>query len=448
MPDCGVLPRTRYARSGDLSIAYQVVGDGDLDLVMAPGFVSHLEWQWQEPSLRRFLEHLASCCRLILFDKRGTGLSDPVAGPATLEDRVDDLVAVMDAAGAHRAAVLGVSEGGSMAMLFAAEHPERTRALVLYGAYPRLTRAPGFPDGVDEATLAAVLADLAERWGEGAWLGLWAPSRRGDTALRSWWATLQRIGASPGMARRLFSLYPHIDVREILGAIRVPTLVVHRRGDRMVPVGVGRYLAEHIPEARLAEIDGDDHLYFVGDTTGVLATIEGFLTGGRPAAAPVSTVLATVLFVDVAGSTELAARVGDAAWTSMRHRFLLLARDELARYGGVEVDVAGDGLFATFDGPARALRCAVAVRAAAVAAGLTIRAGVHAGEVERTDGGGVAGLAVHIGARVMGEAAPGEVLASGTVKDLVIGSGLAFTERGVRTLRGVPGSWPVFALAA
>jgi class 3 adenylate cyclase len=250
------------------------------------------------------------------------------------------------------------------------------------------------------------------------------------------------------MARRLFSLYPGIDIRSVLGTIRVPTLVLQRRADRIVPVGIGRYLSERITGARLVELEGEDHLYFVGDTDSPLGEIEAFLTGSRQAPAPVNTVLATVLFVDIVGSTELAARVGDAVWTSIRSRFLGLARDQLARYAGVEIDVAGDGLFATFDGPVRALRCAVAVREAAAAMGLTVRVGVHAGEVERTEGGGVSGLAVHIGARVMAEASPGEVLTSGTVKDLVIGSGLGFTERGVRTLKGVPGNGPVFAVAA
>jgi pimeloyl-ACP methyl ester carboxylesterase len=437
-----VTPRTRYARSGELSIAYQVVGSGDLDLVLAPPFVSNLEWGWQERSLRKYLEQLASFSRL-----RGTGLSDPVAGPATLEERVDDLRAVMDAAGSERAAVLGVSEGGSMAVLFAAQHPDRTRALVLYATTPRFTSAPGFPFGADPAQMASLLDALVERWGTGIGLSAWAPSRGGDDALRAWWAGYQRLGASPGMARKLFDMYGHVDVRDILGAIHVPTLVLHRRGDHLLNVEVGRYLAAHIPGARFVELVGDDHLYFVGDTDQVLAEIEEFLTGSRPAPVAVERVLATVLFVDVAGSTALAARVGDEAWASMRAGFLAGARRELPRYAGTEVDVAGDGLFATFTGPARAIRCAMAIREDSEAVGLSVRAGVHVGEVQREDGGGLSGLAVHIGARVMAEAEPGEVLVSGTVKDLVAGSGLRFTERGTRTLRGVPGTWPLFATA-
>lgn len=441
-------PRTRYARSGELSIAYQVVGSGDLDLVLAPGFVSNLDWSWQEPGLRRYLERLASFSRLILFDKRGTGLSDPVAGPATLEERVDDLRAVMDAAGSERAAVLGVSEGGSMAMLFAAQHPERTRALVLYATTPRFTAAPGFPCGSDPALMAQLLDNLVQNWGSGLGLSAWAPSRGHDPALRSYWAGYQRLGASPGMARKLFDMYAGIDLRDILGTIHVPTLVLHRRSDHLIRVEVARYLAGQIPGARLVELDGEDHLYFTGDIDAVLAEVEEFLTGHRPAAAPADRVLATVLFVDVAGSTELAARVGDVVWASTRAGFLEGARRELARFGGTEVDVAGDGLFATFSGPARAVRCAQAIGEAAATLRLAVRAGVHVGEVQREDGGGVSGLAVHIGARIMAEAQPGELLVSGTVKDLVVGSGLEFADRGAHALKGVPGSWPLFAVVA
>jgi pimeloyl-ACP methyl ester carboxylesterase len=441
-----VPPRTRYARSGELSIAYQVFGSGELDVVMAPGFVSHLEWAWQEPELRRFLERLASFSRLIVFDKRGTGLSDPVSGPALLEERVDDLRAVMDAAGSENAALLGVSEGGSMAMLFAAQHPERTRALVLYGATPRFTAAPDFPFGPDEAVMTGLLDAMVEHWGEGTALSAWAPSRAGDDGLRAWWGGLHRMGASPGMAARLFGMYPQADVRDVLPAIHVPTLVLHRRGDHLIRVEVARYLAERIPDARLVELEGDDHLFFVGDADAPLSEIEEFLTGVRPVASVVDRVLATVLFVDVAGSTELAARVGDAAWASTREQFLAAVRSELSRASGTEIDVAGDGLFATFGGPARAIRCAVAVRDAVAGLGLRVRAGVHAGEVQRERGGGISGLAVHIGARIMALAEPGEVLVSGTVKDLVVGSGLRFADRGTRSLRGVPGSWAVFAV--
>jgi class 3 adenylate cyclase len=441
-----VATSTGYARSGDLSIAYQVVGSGDLDLVVAPGFVSHLDWAWEEPSLRRFLERLGTFSRLILFDKRGTGLSDPVPDVAILEERVDDLRAVLDAVGSRQAAVLGISEGGAMAVLFAALYPERTRALVLYGAAPRLARAADFPAGADPQRMKRLLDHVVEHWGTGAGLSAWAPSRRHDPALRAWWAGLQRMGASPSMARQLFAIYPDTDVRAALGTIRAPTLVLQRRGDRLIDVEVGRYLAAHIPGARLVELDGGDHLFFVGDIDTPLDEIEEFLTGCRPAPAGPRRVLATVLFVDVVGSTELAARVGDEAWGSLRAAFLAATRRQLDRFSGTEVDVAGDGVLATFDGPARAIRCAVAVRDAVRAFGVDVRAGVHSGEVELVEDGKVAGIAVHIGARVTGEAGPGEVLVTGTVRDLVVGSELRFEDRGPRTLRGVPGTWDVLAV--
>jgi class 3 adenylate cyclase len=333
-----------------------------------------------------------------------------------------------------------------MAMLFAAQHPDRTRALALYATTPRFTSAPDFPSGSDPVEMASLLDTLVERWGSGVGLSVWAPSRAHDPALRSFWAGFQRLGASPGMAKKLFDMYAEIDLRDILGAIHVPTLVLHRRKDHLIRVEVARYLAERIPGARLVELDGEDHLYFTGDGDAALAEVEEFLTGHRPAPAPTDRVLATVLFVDVAGSTALAARVGDVVWASMRAGFLDGARRELARFAGTEIDVAGDGLFATFAGPARAVRCAQSIAEVACALGLELRAGVHVGEVQREDGGGVSGLAVHIGARIMAEAQPGEVLVSGTVKDLVVGSGIEFTERGTRTLRGVPGSWPLFAV--
>ena len=439
-------PRTRYARSGDLSIAYQVIGSGDVDLVMVPGFVSNLDWFWHGAGPRRLMEGMASFSRLIVFDKRGTGLSDPVATPGTLEDRVEDLGAVMDAAGSEHAALFGTSEGAAMSMVFAAQHPERARALILYGATPRFSRAADFPCGPDRAELAEFLEALVAGWGEGVALEIFAPSRIGDRAFEDWFSEAQRAGASPGMARQLFAMWTRLDVRGVLGAIHVPTLVLHRRGDHLIDVSVSRYLADHIAGARYVELDGEDHVPFSGDIEQLVAEVQEFVTGSRPRPAP-DRVLATVLFVDVAGSTELAARVGDLAWSALRARFLATAREELVRYSGTEVDVAGDGLFATFTGPARAIRCAIAIRRSVGALGLDVRAGVHAGEVQREAGGGVSGLAVHIGARVMAEAEPGDVLVSGTVKDLVVGSGLEFAERGTHTLRGVPGTWPLFATA-
>jgi pimeloyl-ACP methyl ester carboxylesterase len=441
-----VPPEIRYAHSGDLSIAYEVRGNGALDLVLVPGFVAHLEWLRQEPASQHFLDRLASFSRLLAYDPRGMGLSDPVAVAGTIEDRVDDLRAVMDAAGSRQSALMGVSQGGAIATLFAARYPERTRALVLYGTTARPAAAPDHPYGFSEEALTAILDGVVDSWGQGTALSFLAPSRVGDPAFLSWWAALERISASPGMARRQFEMWVRSDVRDVLGAIRVPTLVLHRRGDRFVPFEAGRYLADNIPGARFVALEGDDHLPIVGDTEPLLAEMEEFLTGSRPTEHVAERVLAAVLFADLAGSTALAARIGDAGWAATRAAFLAAVRVELAHHFGTEVDVAGDGVFATFAGPARAVRCAVAIRRAVEALGLEIRVGVHVGEVESDDRGGVSGLAVHIGARVMAEAEPGEVLVSGTVKDLVVGSGLRFTERGTRTLRGVPGSWPVFAV--
>jgi class 3 adenylate cyclase len=319
---------------------------------------------------------------------------------------------------------------------------------VLYGATARPTAGPDYPYGFSEAALTGILDGVVDEWGQGTAVSFLAPSRAHDAAFVGWLAALERIGASPAMARRLFEMWVRSDIRHILDMIRVPTLVVHRRDDRFIPFEAGRYLAAHIPGARFVALEGEDHLPTVGDTEPLLAEIEEFLTGNRPTERVHERVLATVLFVDVVGSTALAARIGDEAWAATRAAFLAAARVELSHYSGTEVDVAGDGVFATFTGPARAVRCAVAISRSVEPIGLQIRAGVHAGEVEREDAGGVSGLAVHIGARIMAEAEPGEVLVSGTVKDLVVGSGLRFTTRGLRRLRGVPGSWPVFVVHA
>ena len=439
-------PQTRYARSGEVSIAYQVVGDGPYDVVVAPGFISHVELFWEQPALRRFLTRLAAFSRLVLFDKRGTGLSDPVASAPTLEERADDLRAVMDAAGMERAAVLGISEGGTMALMFAASHPERTSSLVLYGTWARLGRAPDYPEGVDPELLAG-LVRLVDRWGTGVGLGAWAPSRRDDQQLRDWWGRLQRSSASPGMARMLFSSYPDLDARCLLPTIRAPALVLHRRGDLMVPLALGRYLAEHLPHASLVELPGDDHLFFVGDTDPVLDEIELFLTGARPAQ-PVDRVVTTLLFTDVVGSTALAAELGDQRWRELLEGFKDAVSREVGRGGGRVVDFAGDGALAAFDGPARAIRCGLGLHKALAPLGLDLRVGVHTGEVEQLRGGDLGGLAVHLAARIMAEAGAGEVLVSSTVRDLVVGSGIRFSPRGTHVLKGVPGEWSLLAVDA
>jgi class 3 adenylate cyclase len=442
MAAVGGTPDIHYAKSGDLSIAYSVFGEGP-DLVVAPGFISHLDVLWDEPSLAHFYSRLASFRRVIAFDKRGTGLSDPATHAPTLEECVDDLRAVMDAAETECADVFGISEGGTMAMLMAATHPGRVKALVLYATFARLLEAPGYP-GVSEENLSALVGISDKGWGEGIALGGWAPSRRDDAELRQWWAKLQRLAASPGMVRNIFALYPRVDIRDVLPAIQAPTLVLHRRGDRMVDVEMGRYLADHIPGAKLVELEGDDHLFFTGDADALLDEIEEFLTGVRPQPA-IERVLATVLFTDVVSSTQRAIELGDEEWRKLLRSHDAQVRRQLERFQGREVNTTGDGFVATFDGPARAIRCAIAIRDAVRAIGLDLRAGLHTGEVEMSKGD-IAGIAVHLAARVAAAAHAGEVLVSRTVVDLVAGSGLTFADRGEHTLKGVPGQWSLFAV--
>ena len=445
-------PQTRYARSGDLSIAYQIVGDGPVHLVVAPGFVSHVEYQWEEPSLARYLRRLASFSRLIVFDKRGTGMSDRTAGIATLEERMDDLRAVMDDAGAERAVLYGASEGVPMSALFAATYPERTAAVVLYGGFASSRRQPDYPWRPTADELRQRIEDRARTihrtWGTGEGLaetlGRFAPSRVGDESFGRWFATQMRLSASPGAAIALSRMNAEIDIRHVLPAIRVPTLVLHRTGDRDEHVEEGRYLAQHIPGAKFVELPGDDHLSFAGDMDALVDEIEEFVTGVRPDREP-DRVLATVLFTDIVGSTEHAVRLGDRRWRDLQERHHALVRRELARHRGKEIDTAGDGFLATFDGPARAIRCAKAISAGVRELGLEVRAGLHTGECELR-GERVSGIAVHTGARVAAKAGSGEVLVSSTVKDLVAGSGLQFEDRGVHALKGVPGEWRLYAV--
>jgi len=439
-------PETKYARSGKLHIAYQVVGDGPFDLVLVPGFISHVEEGWQTPALARFLSGLAGFSRLILFDKPGTGLSDPIAGPLPLDERMDHVRAVMDAAGSERAALFGISEGGPMSILFAATYPERVSALVLFGTMARFLRGPDYPYGAKPEHLAALVRQIEDSWGEGALLDMFAPSVANDPKARLWWAQFQRRAASPGMARALIEMLAEIDVRPILPSIHAPTLVVHRTGERTVPVGAARYLAAHIPGARMVEQPGIDHFPWLGDATGMIEEIEEFLTGSRQAR-EIDRVLATVLFTDIVGSTELAARLGDRGWCDVLEAHHAAIRHELARMRGREVTTAGDGFLATFDGPARGIRCACAIQNAVRPLGLSLRAGLHTGECEII-GDDVGGIAVHIGARVAAMAEAGEVLVSGTVKDLVAGSGLRFTDRGTHALKGVPGEWRLYGVDA
>jgi class 3 adenylate cyclase len=435
--------RTRYAKSGDVHVAYQVLGDGP-DLVLLPGWISHVEACWELPALAGFLERLASFTRLILIDKRGTGLSDPLprGQVATLEERMDDIRAVLDAVGSTRAALFGVSEGGPLNILFAATYPERTSALVLFGSFARLAADEGYPHGTERTTLHTFAAHMRDHWGTGVGLRALAPSAGDDPVARDAWGRYQRISASPSVAAALLELNADIDVRQVLPTIRVPTLVLHRH-ERFVSPELGRYVAYHVPHARFMMLPGEDHLFFHGDTDDITAEIEEFLIGTRSRAVP-DRVLATVLFTDIVGSTKQAVHLGDRRWREVLTRHDALVRRQLARHRGREVKTTGDGFLAVFDGPARALRCAEAISVGVEPLGIAVRAGLHCGECE-VRGDDVGGIAVHIASRVADLAGAGEVLCTGTVKDLVAGSGLSFVGRGTQKLRGIPEPWAVFS---
>jgi pimeloyl-ACP methyl ester carboxylesterase len=420
------------------------VGHGPFDVVWVPGFVSNVDGYWELPSWAQTFERLASFCRLILWDKRGTGLSDPVERVPTLDERVDDLLAVMEASHSDQAALVGVSEGGPMALLFAATHPERVRSLVLYGTSPRASHAPDWEWGWTAEEIEGWLAELERRWGEDALIELFAPSQAGNEVARQLWGRYLRTGASPAMGRAVMEAAALIDCRAILSTITVPTLILHRRGDRVFRVEGARFMAERIPGAQLVELAGDDHLLSVGDPGPVLDEIELFLTGALPRTA-VDRVLATVLFTDIVGSTARAAELGDRRWREVRERHDAVVRYELERFGGREVKTLGDGFLATFVGPSRAIACAKAVCGAVSSLGLGVRAGLHTGECEVSDDD-VGGLAVHIASRVASLAGAGEVLVTATVKDLVVGSEFEFVKRGTHELRGVPGEWPLFSV--
>jgi len=436
------LKSTRYAKSGDLSIAYQVAGDGPIDLVVVPGIVSHVEAFHELPGYSRFIERLASFARVITFDKRGTGLSDRIVDAPSYEQRMDDVWAVMDAAGSERAALFGISEGGPLGALFAATFPGRTTALITFGAFARVSWAPDYPIGIEREAIDRTGIVLADSWGTGASLGLFSASRAQDTDARLTWARVERLAASPGGIRSLYRILGEIDVRCVLQSVAVPTLVLHAEGD-VFPLEISRYLAEHIPGARWVELKGLDHYPWFGSVDPVVAEIEEFLTGVRPQP-EVDRVLATLLFTDIVDSTIRAGEMGDRRWRELLERHHAVVRRELQRFRGREVDTAGDGFLATFDGPARAVRCAAAIRDAIAGIGLSIRAGLHTGECELIDRG-VGGIAVHLAARVAALAGSGEVLVSSTVRDLVAGSGLSFVDRGVHVLKGIPGEWRLFA---
>ncbi len=435
---------TRYADSSGVSIAYRVHGEGELDLVFVPGFVSHVELLWESPQLARFMRRLGAFARLVVFDKRGQGLSDRPADPPTLEESMDDLHAVLDAAACERPAVFGISEGGPMSMLFAATYPERISSLVLYGTYARMVRSDDFSLGIPGEALDRWAEMVRQEWGGPVGLRNWAPSAIGDPEFERWWARLLRQGTSPAGAIALIELYREIDVRGALSSIDVPALVLHRAEDRIVPLQQGRFLAEQIEGARLVELEGVDHLAWSGDQDALLDEVEEFLTGARRAHEP-ERALATVLFTDIVASTETAARLGDRRWRELLERHDAIVRRQLAIHRGREVKTMGDGFLATFDGPARAIRCATAITEAVREIGLEVRTGIHTGEVELI-GDDVGGMAVNIGARIGALAAPEEVLVSSTVRELVVGSGLDFAERGTHTLKGAPDEWRLFAV--
>jgi len=455
-----IRPKTRYARNGETNIAYQVVGDGPLDLLFVPAFVSHLDLCWAAPDIAAFFRRLSSFSRLILFDKRGTGLSDPVTAAATLEERMEDVHAVLDACGSERAALFGLSEGGPMSILFAATYPERTAALITFGSFARLLPAPhymwerrrGVPyaDDIRAETNRvwesndAFRDALENHWGEGRALAIFMPSAARDESEIATLGMFERAAASPSMVSELYRFNAEVDVTQVLPVIGVPTLALHRKDDP-VPAAYGRYLAEHISGARYLELEGDDHMPWLGDSDAVVNSVEQFLTGAQHAAEP-DRVLSTVLFTDIAGSTARATTLGDDRWRSLLEQHNDLVRRELSAFRGKEVKTLGDGFLATFDGPGRAIRCACAIRAAAASLGLTVRAGVHTGECEVVESD-VGGIAVHIAARIVTLASPGEVVVSSAVADLVLGSGLEFTERGAHELKGVPGRWRLLAVS-
>jgi class 3 adenylate cyclase len=438
-----VPPRTRYARSRDgVSIAYQVIGAGARDIVFVPQTFSAIEALWEHPTVARFFERLGGLGRVVLFDRRGTGMSDRTGGTATLEEQIDDVHTVMDAAGSRRADLMAIMEGGAMAMLFAASAPERVRSLTLYATYARSTRAPDYPAAWTAEERAESMARMIERWGDGSIAARFAPSHADDPMLREWLGRLQRVSLGPGEAATAIEINGGVDVRHVLGSIRVPTLLLHRTNDRAIDVGHSRYLAEHIPGARLVELHGEDTLPFLGDADAVLGEVDEFLTGDRRPPDH-DRVLATVLFTDIVGSTERAAALGDEPWRDLLAEHDRIVRGVLGLHRGRVVKSVGDGFLAVFDGPARAVRAARAIVAQLTTLGLDVRAGLHTGEVEMV-GEDVAGLAVHIAARVMGEAPAGGVMASSTVHDLVAGAGLRFEDRGRRSLRGVPGDWSLW----
>jgi len=425
-------------------VAYQVFGEGDLDLVLVTGFVTHIELIWEHEPAARLLQSLGSFARVIQFDRRGAGLSDPVATAPTLEERMDDVRAVMDAAGSERAALVGVSEGVPMSIMFAATYPERVQSMVLIGGMARSTYADDYPWPLPvEALMESAGEFVLPYWGQGTMVEVVAPSQAEDPDARAWFARIERATASPGMLASLAQMFLDIDVRDVVPTVHVPTLVLHRRHDRLVNVRNGRWLAEHLPDARLVELPGSDHSLLYEEPESALGEVQEFLTGTRSTPTP-DRMLATVLFTDIVDSTKTATELGDSRWREVLEGHQRAVRDALTRFDGREVKSTGDGFLATFDGPARGIHCARAILDSSDPLGIRVRAGLHTGECE-VMGDDIGGIAVHIAARVSAYAGAGEVLVSRTVKDLVAGSGIVFTDRGTHELKGVPDVWQLYA---
>jgi len=440
-----VLPKTKYARSGDVRIAYQITGNGPFDVVWAPGTMSHLDLDWEIPQRALFFERFSQFCRLIRFDKRGTGLSDRPMKMATLEERTDDIRAVMDDVGIERAHIFGVSEGGSMACLFAATYPERVNSLLVWGAQARWIASPDHPWGQTQEQHDQMIAMIDDDWpsfeyitGPGAGVG-----KEADPAFIESLSRYMRAAANPSAVRAYEQMNGQIDTRPILPSIQVPTLVMNRTGDPCANVEAARDMASRIPGAKFKEYPGNSHSMMLDDMETVLSDIQEFITGERPIDSS-DRVLATVLFLDIACSTERAAELGDTSWRNLLNSYYAIVRKELARFRGKEVNTTGDAFLATFDGPARAVRCALAIALAVRQLGIEVRAGVHTGECELM-GDNVGGIAVHTGARIMAKSEPGGLLVSGTVKDLVSGSGINFQDCGIHQLKGIPGEWRLFS---
>lgn len=436
-------PKTRYARRGEAGIAYQAFGEGERDLVIGPGFISHLEVAWEHPPYERFMRRLGSFARVVVFDKRGAGLSDPLEGAETLEQRIDDIGAVMDHVDLETAALLGVSEGAAMGALFAALHPDRVQSLILYGLFAKGTASDDWPHAMPAETWEVGFEGIREAWGEGVSAFMLAPAKaQEDPAFLEWWGHFERMSSSPRNVLRTLELDAQIDIREVLPTVQAPTLILHREGDAW-PIDGAEYAAEQIPKARLVRLEGDNHWPWVDDTDAVADEIEGFLTGAVREVEP-DRILATVLFTDIVDSTRRASELGDRRWRQLLDDHEQVVRRTIERFSGREIKATGDGFLVTFDGPARAVRCAQTIADGVRPLGIEVRAGLHTGECELRNGD-VGGIAVHIGARVSARAEGGEVLVSSTVRDLVIGSEIEFADRGEHELKGVPGSWRLFS---